>query len=295
MKIIVIIVSYNFERWIDRCLGSLRASERTADVIVVDNCSQDCTVQRIKKDYPEVRLIQSKTNLGFGRANNIGMKIALEEAYDYVFLLNQDAWIDKNTIGTLADLGEKHPDFGIISPIHLTGKGDQPDFGFADYTHLKSKEEIPTSDYAEIPFVNAAFWMIPTHVLRTIGGFSSLFHHYGEDVDFVNRLHFHGFKVVYAPVFGYHDREKRVVTKPMEFKANTVYLLTAYANINHSFGYCFVKAIGGGVQQVVYAIQRKELNDVWNYFKYTFQLLAKSFHIYKVRKYVVRKDPTFIL
>lgn len=295
MKIAVIIVSYNFERWIDRCLGSLRASECTADVIVVDNCSQDHTVQRIQKDYPEARLIQSKTNLGFGRANNIGIKIALEEGYDYIFLLNQDAWIDANTIGTLADLGEKHPDFGIISPVHLTGKGDQLDFGFADYTHLKSKEEIITTDFTEIPYINAAFWMIPTRVLRITGGFSPLFYHYGEDVDFVNRLHYHGFKIVYAPVFGYHDREKRVVTKPMEYTAKTVYLLTAYTNVNHSFGYCFIKAIGGGFQQVVYAIQRKELKDIWVYFKYTVQLLAKSFHIYKVRKQVIRKAPTFIL
>lgn len=294
MKIAVIIVSYNFERWIDRCLGSLLVSERTADVIIVDNCSQDHTVQRIQKDYPEVRLIQNKTNLGFGRANNIGMQIALKEGYNYIFLLNQDAWIDANTIGTLVDLGEKHPDFGIISPVHLTGKGDQLDFGFADYTHLKSKEESIRTDFTEIPFINAAFWMIPTRILRLTGGFSPLFYHYGEDVDFVNRLHYHGFKIVYAPVFGYHDREKRVVTKPMEYRAKTVYLLTAYANVNHSFGYCFVKAIGGGFQQAVYAIQRKELKDVLVYLKYTFRLLAKSFYIYKVRKQVIRKAPTFI-
>ena len=294
MKIAVIIVSYNFERWIDRCLGSLLVSERTADVIIVDNCSQDHTVQRIQKDYPEVRLIQNKTNLGFGRANNIGMQIALKEGYNYIFLLNQDAWIDTNTIGTLVDLGEKHPDFGIISPVHLTGKGDQLDFGFADYTHLKSKEESIRTVFTEIPFINAAFWMIPTRILRLTGGFSPLFYHYGEDVDFVNRLHYHGFKIVYAPVFGYHDREKRVVTKPMEYRAKTVYLLTAYANVNHSFGYCFVKAIGGGFQQAVYAIQRKELKDVLVYLKYTFRLLAKSFYIYKVRKQVIRKAPTFI-
>ena len=66
MKVLVIIVSYNFERWIDRCLGSLRSSEHPVDTVVIDNASQDQTLRRIKKDYPEVRLIESKTNLGFG-------------------------------------------------------------------------------------------------------------------------------------------------------------------------------------------------------------------------------------
>ena len=90
MKILVIIVSYNFERWIDRCLNSLRQSEQQADVVVIDNASQDRTVSLIESRYPEVRLIKSKENLGFGRANNIGMKIALKEGYDAVFLLNQE-------------------------------------------------------------------------------------------------------------------------------------------------------------------------------------------------------------
>ena len=94
MRILVIIVSYNFERWIDRCLGSLRESVHPVDTVVIDNCSSDSTTQLIEQRYPEVRLIKNKENLGFGRANNIGMEIAISEGYDAVFLLNQDAWID---------------------------------------------------------------------------------------------------------------------------------------------------------------------------------------------------------
>ena len=112
MKILVIIVSYNFERWIDRCLNSLRQSEQQADVVVIDNASQDRTVSLIESRYPEVRLIKSKENLGFGRANNIGMKIALKEGYDAVFLLNQDAWIDAKVLGELSELSRSHPRYG---------------------------------------------------------------------------------------------------------------------------------------------------------------------------------------
>ena len=54
------------------------------------------------------------------------MRMALEENYDYVFLVNQDAWIEPNTVGTLVGLAEKYPDYGVLSPVHLDGKGGAP-------------------------------------------------------------------------------------------------------------------------------------------------------------------------
>ena len=109
MKVLVIIVSYNFERWINRCLGSLRKSSHPIDVMVIDNGSKDRSVDIIKNDFPEVRLVETGKNLGFGRANNIGLKFALDEGYDFAFLLNQDAWIDDNTIKILVETAQIHP------------------------------------------------------------------------------------------------------------------------------------------------------------------------------------------
>lgn len=294
MKVLVIIVSYNFERWMDRCIGSLRRSEYPVDTVIIDNGSQDATVALLKERYPEVHVVCNRENLGFGKANNIGMRLALEKGYDAVFLLNQDAWIDPNTIGTLVALCRKYPSFGILSPVHLTGKGDAIDAGFADYTGIHTTEELPHSEITEVPFVNAAFWMIPTSVLRTVGGFSPLFYHYGEDVDFVHRLHYHGLKVGYALVFGNHDRELRTVTKPMEYRAKCVYLLTAYANINHSFGYAFTKAIGGGCEQVVKSLKRGLWKDAAVYLQRTCILLLKSGKIYRLRTLYRKPGSHFI-
>ena len=130
MKVLVIIISYNFEPWMERCLNSLLQSEYPADILVIDNGSKDQSIERLRKDYPKVRLIANNKNLGFGKANNIGMQIALDEGYNFVFLINQDAWIEPNTIGTLVALSEKYPEYGILSPVHLTGKGDKLDPGF---------------------------------------------------------------------------------------------------------------------------------------------------------------------
>ena len=132
-RVLTVIVSYNFEPWIERCLSSIRDSDYPSDLVVIDNASTDRTVSIIAERYRWIRLVRSRKNLGFGQANNIGMRMALEEDYDYVFLVNQDAWIEPNTVGTLVGLAEKYPDYGVLSPVHLDGKGEHLDGSFAKY------------------------------------------------------------------------------------------------------------------------------------------------------------------
>lgn len=237
MKLLVIIVSYNFEPWLERCLQSLEQSQLPADVLVIDNASQDNTVQRIKSEFPHVRLIESAHNLGFGKANNIGMEIALKEGYDAIFLMNQDSWIDANVLSKLASYSMCNPPFGILSPVHLTGSGDSLDAGFAAYSSLKSLQELSAEEgLIELSFVNAAFWWIPIETVRKVGGFSPLFYHYGEDKDYINRLSYHGYKVGYlSAIFGNHDRAYRTPTEAHFFRSEYVYLLSELANPHYSF------------------------------------------------------------
>jgi GT2 family glycosyltransferase len=264
IKVLVIIVSYNFERWINRCLGSLHQTSFPIDVVVVDNCSQDATVQMITTNYPEVRLIVNTRNLGFGQANNIGIKIALQEGYDAVFLLNQDAWIAPKTIGLLVELYQKNPQFGVLSPVHLTGKGDKPDYGFSVYTGINKLTELSnTENLVKVPFVNAAFWLIPTSVLRTVGGFSPLFYHNGEDKDYVNRLKYYGYFVGYAPAaFAYHDRENRPVSCESMLRMERNYLLTEYSNINYSFSKAFGYGVLAGIKKLLKALIKKDKQSI---------------------------------
>lgn len=295
MKVLVIIVSYNFERWMERCLGSLRQSVHPVDTLVVDNCSKDRTVQLIQQNYPEVRLIQSKKNLGFGRANNIGMQIALREGYDFVFLLNQDAWIDAQTIGTLTKLSQEYPQYGILSPVHLTGKGDKPDQGFATYTGLKTLDKLPGEPLVEAPFINAAFWMIPTSVLRIVGGFSPLFYHYGEDKDYINRLRYHGYRMGYSPrVFGCHDREYREVTRHAFFRSERVYLLSEYANVNYSYFKAFGYGILASIKKAMQSSIRGKGKDAFTYLGISGQLLIHTRKIVRIRKETFHKKANFI-
>lgn len=296
MKVLVIVVSYNFGPWIDRCLGSLRQSACPADVMVIDNASKDDTVRRIKTGYPEVRLVESPTNLGFGQANNIGMRTALDEGYDFVFLMNQDAWIDSGTIGTLAALSRKHPEYGILSPVHLTGQGDRPDPGFGHYAGVQEIAQLPTSEeMIPLPFINAAFWMIPVPVLKKTGGFSPLFYHYGEDKDFVNRLHFHQYQVGYCPkVSGNHDREYRPMTHTGFLRTESVYHLSEYANINHSWVKAFAYGMLAVWKKAAQALLKAKFSLVADYLSMSFRLLAQSRSVGQYRKKNRMSHPNYI-
>jgi GT2 family glycosyltransferase len=295
MKVLVIIVSYNFEPWLERCLGSLRHSFYPVDTVVIDNGSTDQTIQRIRKDYPETRLLPQNKNLGFGRANNIGMQIALAEGYDFVFLLNQDAWIDSNTIGELVELSQSYPQYGILSPVHLTGKGDKPDPGFGYYAQIQQLDQLSDKNILPIPFANAALWMIPVSVLKKVGGFSPLFYHYGEDKDFVNRLTYHDYQVGYSPrVFGNHDREYRPLTHQVFLRTEYVYHLSEYANIHHNG----LKAFGYGVlapmKKCLVALFKGKASLSKDYFCMTFQLLRRSKEVCFYRKTNRLSNPHYI-
>lgn len=172
------------------------------------------------------------------------MRMALEEDYDYVFLVNQDAWIEANTVGTLVGLAEKYPDYGVLSPVHLDGKGEHLDGSFAKYVGGASAVSSKKSDIVEAAFVNAAFWFIPVPALKKVGGFSPLFFHYGEDVDYIRRMRFYGYRVGYTPLTsGCHDRKNRPITRQIQMKLDRVYYLSVVSDLNSGMAKC----LWGGV------------------------------------------------
>ncbi|WP_449399763.1 glycosyltransferase family 2 protein [Chryseobacterium wanjuense] len=82
-KIYFIIVTYNAMKWAERCFTSLRQSSVPVKCIVIDNGSTDGCQDYIKTHFPEVDFIQSESNLGFGKANNIGIEKAYKEGADF--------------------------------------------------------------------------------------------------------------------------------------------------------------------------------------------------------------------
>ncbi|MBP2618683.1 glycosyltransferase family 2 protein [Chryseobacterium jejuense] len=206
----IIIVTYNAMKWAERCFTSLRKSSVPVKCFVIDNGSTDGTQEYIKMHFPEVDLTQSESNLGFGKANNIGIEKAYKDGADFFYLMNQDAWLYEDSMAKMLEVYNSHPnkdEIGIISPIHIDGSEKYLDIFLDQYIAKNYEKTRMISDlyfqtlkpYYEIHFVNAAHWLLPKKTIETIGGFNPYFFHYGEDDEYTNRIHFHQKKVLLVP------------------------------------------------------------------------------------------------
>lgn len=213
--VLAVIVTFNGVPWIRKSIGTLVADQSVPmDILVVDNASTDETRSVVECNYPNANFISLAGNVGFGRANNIGFEYALKNNYEYVWLINQDAWIDRGCMADLIDIHSKHTTFGILSGIHMNGTGKELDYYFAKHVSATSCGGLfadllldSVKEVYEVSFVNAAAWLLPTACLAAVGGFDPLFPHYGEDCDYAYRALRRGFKIGVTPfVRVIHDR-----------------------------------------------------------------------------------------
>ena len=214
-NIYIVITTFNGEDTLRCCLDSLRKCSQLVKTVIIDNASTDHTVEIIRS-FPDVIFFPQEKNLGFGRANNIGMKYALENGADQVLLLNQDAWINEETIQILSDFASANPEFGIVSPLHLNADGTEIDNKVVMYL-TKDQNDYVSDLYLgsvktsyEVKFINAACWLLSRKCIESVGGFDDLFFIYGEDDDYCHRARKKGFKVGIIPqAVIYHARTGR--------------------------------------------------------------------------------------
>jgi GT2 family glycosyltransferase len=284
-KIAVVIVTFNGEIWIKKNLISLFKSNYPIDIIIVDNASKDETINIIK-EFSAVELIQNKNNLGFGKANNIGIDLALKKGADAIFLLNQDTWIFENTISNLAEVLFENPNLGIVSPLHFSAEESILDENFNTYYNRFNKEE--DSELLRIvPFVNAAAWLVSKECLSKTGYFDPIFNHYGEDRNYCERVKYHGFKIGVAKKAAIcHDRIVKLNSNKIELQSKYL-VLNEMINCNHSL---FISILLG-LKSVVgltkfHSSSQSVLKTISLFFKlllYYFNLLLNIRMIFKIR------------
>lgn len=284
-KVVVIIVTYNGSKWLNKCLQSLQQSVLPISVIAIDNASTDNSVA-ILKQFSFVEVIQSQTNLGFGKANNIGIQKALEQNFDYYFLLNQDTWIEPDAIQNLIAIASQNEKFGIVSPMHFSPDETSLDANFEMYWNRKTNSI--SSDIDEVPFVNAAAWLLSKKVIEKVGCFEPLFDHYGEDRNYADRVRYHGFKTVVVKNSKiYHDR---IITRSFQkdVKQSKYKMLAEVLNVNHNYIVglfkAFRNAIGLPKYFAKYYAPSKVFLMFWQLFGYYILLKFQFITLLKARK-----------
>lgn len=215
----VLIVTYNSGDFISDCLESVLKNQNSKfdlDVIISDNNSKDSTVSLIKKKFPSVRIIENKTNLGFAGGVNIAIKFAIKSKSDYMFILNPDTVLNKNTLLQLfihRNLGD------ILSPkIYFADRpktlwyaGGRVDWENCYGNHI-GVDQIDNSQFdnnSEIEFATGCAELIKREVFEKIGLMNDRYFLYLEDIDFSLRAAKNGFKIVFIPSsFLYHLNAK---------------------------------------------------------------------------------------
>lgn len=213
----VIIVSYNAKDYLLNCLKSidlnLPAGRQDCEIIVVDNASSDKSVDEIKKNFPHVKIIENKENLGFAKANNQGIRQAQGR---YVLLLNPDTKILDNALLKMISWMDKNPKVSVSTCRLLNEDGSiQPTGGFFptlpklfawqlfldDILPLKSyhpKKQFYDKE-KELDWVTGAFFLFRKEIIDKVGLFDEKFFMYAEELEYCYRIKKAGFKVFFTP------------------------------------------------------------------------------------------------
>jgi len=214
----VIVVTWNGKRFALECLESLAtAMAGSMEVIVVDNASTDGTPAAIRARFPAVRLIQNTANLGFAKANNIGLAVARGR---YLCLVNSDVVVPPGCLENMLAYMERNPDIGMLGPKMLAPGGGVGQsvmrlptvwntlccsLGLhALFPKSKLLGGFLMSGYAydaieDVEVLTGWFWMVSRQSFAEVGGLDEQFFIYGEDIDWSYRFREAGWRVVFYP------------------------------------------------------------------------------------------------
>ncbi|WP_159022956.1 glycosyltransferase family 2 protein [Formosa sp. L2A11] len=209
MKLSVIVLNYNVRYFLELCLKSVveATSKIDSEIIVVDNHSADASCEMVKTKFPQVKLIENKTNFGFSKGNNIGVEQAKGE---YLCILNPDTVIAEDTFVKILEFAESKSNLGIIGCKLIDGSGK-----FLP----ESKRNVPTPEVAlkkilgdttpyyanhlqeeSVSIVDVlvgAFMVLKRDVYLSVNGFDEDYFMYGEDVDLSYKILKNGFDNYY--------------------------------------------------------------------------------------------------
>lgn len=207
------IVTYNNEHIIRECIQSIL--EDTKDCLfqlyIYDNCSEDRTVQIIKKEFPQVILFEGKKNIGFGQGHN---QIVRKVRSDLHVIINPDIFLKDHVISRMAEYMQEHEDIVQLTPeirnlddtIQYLPKLD-PNFKFVIlskfkpfryYRRIYTMEDVTITEPTEVMSSTGCFSMVRTKIFKQVHGYDRRFFLYFEDADLSRRLREYG-KIVYHP------------------------------------------------------------------------------------------------
>jgi hypothetical protein len=204
----VIIVNFNNRNYLLKTLESLFQDTNASEyeIIVVDNASEDDSVEAVQRNFPTAKVVSLQENLGYARANNRGVEQASGQ---YLLFLNNDTYVPEGAIGKLLDIKKDHPEYGIVAPLVCNAdKSLQLSWGkdlhllsefflkfFAEKWHRRQFKRKKGRMSRNVDWVSGACFVIAGSLYQQVGGFDEKFFLYVEDADLGRRIRRIGKKI----------------------------------------------------------------------------------------------------
>jgi GT2 family glycosyltransferase len=260
MKLSVILLCWNDKTVITNCLESIYVCTHSTEfeVIVSDNGSSDGSVEFIRKNYPQVRVIENGTNLRFAKANNVGIRASTGE---YVLILNPDTIIHDGTLDKIVRFADQHREAGAfgcrvlnsdgsyqrsvrpfpsvrgewIAALYLRPLGYLSSWFLSD-TYMGWKGGTQRL----VAWLSGCFILARGDLLKRIGGFDEQFFYYYEDIDLCRRIWEAGYSILFTPIVTItHLGGQSTKRFPMAFQLDSQ--VTRYRYFYKYYGRCGVR------------------------------------------------------
>ena len=266
VDISIVIVNYNTQEYLGRCVKSIyRSGIDTKDIelIIIDNNSSDSSLQIaqdiIDNEKIKSNIIRNNINVGFSKAINMGLS---QCSGKYVCILNPDIYIEKNCFIKLIDFMNKNLGIGCIGPkivnydgsLQISCKRSLPTIKNSIYKIIgldklfKNNEVISAynllyldeDEINEVEVISGAFMLIRLDVMKEVGAFDESFYLYGEDIDYCHRIKRKGFRTLYYPLAkAIHYKGKSAKSHPFKaiyhFHKSMIKYYTKYQGIYPSW------------------------------------------------------------
>jgi len=216
----IIIVNYNVQRNLRQCLQSISRSRKevSLETIIVDNNSNDGSIEMVKEEFPEVELVENCQNLGFAKAINQGLK---ESEGRYLLLLNPDTIVLPDALGKMVEFMDGNPQAGALGCKLLNSDGSLqqscrsfPTLTTAFFENTGLEKLFPRNkfigrhrmgywghnDIREVDQPTGAALMVRREIISQVGLMDEQFYMYYDDVDWCYRIKRKGWKIYFIPL-----------------------------------------------------------------------------------------------
>lgn len=220
----IVIVNWNAKDYIKQCVDSLLSQTYTNfEIIIVDNASTDSSVDIIKQNYPQITLIENKSNLGFAHGNNIGIQ---KSNGSLIALFNPDAVAENNWLKKLVSVVDNSDNVGgAVGKIYYLGDKYGKNAIFCTWSKIDPYTASPTNFYngepvSAVDYLSGAAALLKKEVLEKVGLFDTNYFLYFEETDLCARIIRAGYTLMYIPTaIAWH------IVSPLSSSTNKIYYM----------------------------------------------------------------------